>query len=198
MYILATTSFTAISRLTWEIAAFQRIFTKTVSYIVLLDVRIWIFSCLLFPEYHHGPAVEHHCRNTTEHKVIAGAGGIKPPWQKCRFKIHFFSAFQSWSLSVEAHSHCHCLARHQAWCPPAAPASELEIFLHFPIWPQAATCRMPDTCGKQKKKSRQGETDSLTMSLTWEGCKVRHQQCIYSFKCGRLQDKYSATFTQVN
>jgi len=60
---------------------------------------------------------------------------------------------------------------------------------------------MPETCQKLKKtkttqqKTRQGETDSLIMNLTWEGGEVHHQQCT-GVKRGP-QGKYSATLHEL-
>lgn len=206
MYILATTSFTAISRLTWEIAAFQRIFTKTNSFMYCftcknLDIFLSSFSRVPSWSCSLTPPQEHHWTQSNSrgrrYKTTLAEMQIPNPlfFSISKLESQCGSA-QPLPLPGQAPS----LVSTSSACLRTGEARRYMYFCISPsgLRPPHVRCQTHVGNGKKKKKSRQGETDSLTMSITWEGCKVRHQQCIYSFKCGHLQDKYSATFTKVN
>lgn len=157
--------------------------------------------CLLFPKHYHSPAVKlplqerHRTQSNSRdrrYKITLAEMQMQNPL--------FFSI-------TKAQSYSPCPARHLGW-PQASKQGvhqqhlpsdwkSKETFLHRSIWPRACTSRMPDTCQKLKtnKKTTQGETDSLTVSLTWEG-EAHHQQCTCSIKCG-CQEEYSATLLKL-
>lgn len=203
MYILATTSFKAISRLTWEIAAFQRIFTETNSFIYRLpgckNLDLFLSSFSKVPSWSCSltPLQERHWTQSNSrgrrYKTTLAEMQIQNP---LFFSISKLESQCGSAQPLPLPGQPPSLVSTSSACLRTGEARRYFCISPSGLRPPHVGCQTH--VGNRKKKSRQGETDSLTMSLTWEGYKVRHQQCICSFKCGRLQDKYSATFTQVN